>query len=116
MLTYIHTYILPTTLQVDIATGKVLDILKFEIGKLAMITKGRNTGRVGTLLSVEKHPGSFDIVHVRDAENNVFATREGNIFTIGKGADVKNLQISLPRGKGIARTIFEQRDMRMKKA
>ena len=51
--------------QVDIATGKVLDILKFEIGKLAMITKGRNTGRVGTIMHVETHPGAFDIVTVK---------------------------------------------------
>ena len=57
--TYIHTL-----QQVDIATGKVLDILKFEIGKLAMITKGRNTGRVGTIMHVERHPGAFDIVRI----------------------------------------------------
>jgi len=104
------------TVKIDLASGKVTDFIKFEVGNTVMVTKGRNTGRVGTLLSVEKHPGSFDIVHVRDAENNVFATRAGNIFTIGKGSETKNLQISLPRGKGIARTIFEQRDARNKKA
>merc|ERR1719264_1441054 len=31
-----------------------------------MITGGRNTGRVGTIMSRERHPGSFDIVHVKD--------------------------------------------------
>ena len=31
--------------KLDIESGKVLDFIKFEVGKLAMITKGRNTGR-----------------------------------------------------------------------
>lgn len=79
-----------------------------------MVTKGRNTGRIGTLLDVEKHPGSFDIVHVRDNENNTFVTRGTNIFMIGKGGDINNTLVSLPRGKGIKRTIFEQRDARLK--
>ena len=74
-----HTYIQ----KVDIATGKVLDILKFEIGKLAMITKGRNTGRVGTIMHVETHPGAFDIVTVKDASGNSFSTRKENVFIIG---------------------------------
>ena len=40
----------------------------------------------------------------------VFATRLSNVFVIGKGADPKNALISLPRGKGIKLTIFQQRD------
>ena len=77
---------LPYIQQVDIATGKVLDILKFEIGKLAMITKGRNTGRVGTIMHVETHPGAFDIVTVKDASGNSFSTRKDNVFIIGTPA------------------------------
>ena len=40
-----------------------------------MITGGHNLGRVGVITSRERHPGSFDIVHVKDAANNTFATR-----------------------------------------
>eukprot|EP00599_Poterioochromonas_sp_BG-1_P003321 CAMPEP_0173138000 /NCGR_PEP_ID=MMETSP1105-20130129/3429_1 /TAXON_ID=2985 /ORGANISM="Ochromonas sp., Strain BG-1" /LENGTH=230 /DNA_ID=CAMNT_0014050511 /DNA_START=52 /DNA_END=741 /DNA_ORIENTATION=+ len=69
--------------KVDIATGKIVDFIKFETGKLAMITKGRNTGRVGTVLHVERHPGAFDIVTVRDATGNTFSTRQENVFIIG---------------------------------
>merc|ERR1719357_1557903 len=32
----------------------------FVSGNLCMITGGRNTGRVGTIMSRERHPGSFD--------------------------------------------------------
>lgn len=40
-----------------------------------MITGGRNLGRVGTVVSRERHPGSFDICHVKDAQGHTFATR-----------------------------------------
>jgi small subunit ribosomal protein S4e len=99
-------------LKIDLATGKPVEngILKFEVGTTVMCVKGGNTGRVGTLTHIEKHPGSFDIVHVKDVEGNVFATRLGNVFMIGKGGDLKNCEVSLPRGKGVKRTIFELRD------
>lgn len=63
------------TIQLEIATAKILDYIKFESGNLCMITGGRNLGRVGTVINRERHPGSFDIVHVKDANGHVFATR-----------------------------------------
>ena len=73
-----------------------------------MVTKGRSTGRIGTLTHVERHPGSFDIVQVKDATGVTFATRLSNIFVIGR-ADAQPL-ITVPRGKGIKLDIFQQRD------
>ena len=49
----------------DINTDKIMDSIKFEAGNLCMVTGGRNTGRVGTIMHRERHPGSFDIVHVK---------------------------------------------------
>jgi len=98
--------------KIDIATGKILDFTKFESGKLAMITKGRNTGRVGTIVHVEKHPGSFDVVQIRDATGNTFSTRKENVFVIGSG---ETPEITLPKGKGIKLTILEERDLVAKK-
>jgi len=98
--------------KLDIATGKFTEFIKFETGKLAMITKGRNTGRVGTILHVEKHPGSFDIVQIRDATGNTFSTRKPNVFVIGSGEEPV---VSLPKGKGIKLTILEERDQIFKK-
>ena len=40
-----------------------------------MITGGRNLGRVGTVTHRERHPGSFDIVHIKDSQGHTFATR-----------------------------------------
>lgn len=104
------------TVKVDLATGKVTDFVKFEVGNTVMVTGGRNTGRIGTLVKVDRHPGSFDIVAVKDAEGTTFATRRTNVFTIGKGGDAKNALVSLPKGKGIKKTIFEERTKRMGKA
>lgn len=75
-----------------------------------MITGGRNLGRVGTVVNREKHPGSFEIVHVKDANGHMFATRLTNVFIIGKGAKA---YISLPKGKGIRVSVAEERDKRM---
>merc|ERR1712116_39207 len=98
------------TIQYDIATNKIKDFIKFESGNLCMITGGRNLGRVGTIINRERHPGSFDIVHVKDALGHTFATRLNNIFIIGKGSKA---YISLPRDKGIKLSISEERTKRL---
>lgn len=97
------------TVKIDLGTGKVIDHIKFEPGNLCMITKGSNTGRVGVVHDIESHPGSFDVVHVKDTEGVVFATRLGNVFVIGKGSDPKAAVVSLPRGKGVKKDIFQVR-------
>ena len=104
------------TVKLDLATGKVTEFIKFEVGNTVVITKGHNTGRIGVLQARDRHPGSFDIVHVKDAAGNTFATRLPNAFIIGKGAEAKDALISLPRGKGIKRDIFAERAARAAKA
>ena len=98
--------------KVDIETGKIISFNKFESGKMAMITKGRNTGRVGIIMHVEKHPGSFDIVSVRDSQGHTFSTRAENIFILGTS---EASDITLPKGKGIKLSILEEREMIIKK-
>jgi small subunit ribosomal protein S4e len=98
------------TIQVDLETGKITDCIKFEAGNLCMVTGGRNTGRVGTIVTREKHPGSFDICHVKDANGQVYATRLSYVFIIGKG---NKPYISLPKGKGLKLSIAEERDNRL---
>uniref|UniRef100_A0A023GHG4 40S ribosomal protein S4 n=1 Tax=Amblyomma triste TaxID=251400 RepID=A0A023GHG4_AMBTT len=63
------------TVKVDLATGKIDDYIKFDSGNMCMVTGGHNLGRVGIITSRERHPGSFDIVHVKDAQGHSFATR-----------------------------------------
>lgn len=99
------------TVKIDLAAGKIVGHVKFETGTLAMITKGRNTGRVGTITNIERHPGSFDIVRVRDSTGAVFATRLSNAFVVGKG---ETSMVSLPKGKGVKKSIIEQRDALLK--
>merc|ERR1712205_267271 len=84
-------------------------------GMLVTPTKGKNTGRVGHIVHVEKHPGSFDIVSVKDATGVTFSTRLENIFVIGKGGAEKPL-VQLPKGKGIKLSILQERDAREAKA
>jgi len=82
---------------VDIATGKIVDSVRFDSGVVIMVTGGRNMGRVGVITHRERHDGGFNIVHVKDAIDNTFATRESNVFIIGQ----EKPWVSLPKGKGV---------------
>jgi ribosomal protein S4E len=103
------------TVKVDIATGKVISTLKFETGNMCMVTKGRNTGRVGVMAHIEKHPGSFDIAVIRDTAGNSFSTRSENVFVIGNKDEC---EVTLPKGKGIKLDIISEREavVKMRKA
>jgi small subunit ribosomal protein S4e len=86
------------------------DFMKFEAGNVCMITGGNNIGRVGKRMHVEHHPGSYEIVHIKDTNGNSFATRLTNVFTIGEG---KRPLIALPKGKGVRQTLVEERNAKI---
>mmetsp|Transcript_13565 Transcript_13565/g.26585 ORF Transcript_13565/g.26585 Transcript_13565/m.26585 type:complete len:276 (-) Transcript_13565:85-912(-) len=94
------------TVKFDIKENKIVDIVKFDIGNVSMVTKGANTGRVGIILRKEMHPGSFNIVHLKDARGHEFATRESNVFCIGHG---EKPIVKLPRTRGVKKNILEER-------
>jgi len=100
------------TVRLNLTTGKMDDFIKFEAGNVCMITGGNNIGRVGILGHREKHPGSFEIAHLKDSEGHHFATRLANVMVIGKE---EKSWISLPKGKGIKLNIIEDRKKRMEK-
>jgi hypothetical protein len=86
--------------------------ITFDTGVIAMVTGGRNMGRVGVVTHRERHDGGFNIVHIKDAIDNTFATRESNVFVIGE----EKPWISLPKGKGVqvshaARIIHRRRSV-----
>ncbi|KDN42863.1 putative ribosomal protein S4.e, cytosolic [Tilletiaria anomala UBC 951] len=99
------------TVKYSIEENKLLEHIKFDTGASVMITGGRNQGRAGIITGRERHPGGFDIVHVRDPLGREFSTRVGNIFVTG--TDGKHW-ISVPRGGGVKLTITEERDQRRK--
>ncbi|KAK2174923.1 hypothetical protein NP493_767g01036 [Ridgeia piscesae] len=98
------------TIQVDIASGKIKQFVKFDVGNVCMMTGGHNLGRVGIVTHRERHPGSFEIIHIKDSQGHTFATRINNVFIIGKG---NKPWVTLPRGKGIKLSIAEERDKRL---
>jgi small subunit ribosomal protein S4e len=93
-------------------SGKIEDFIHFDTGVIAMATGGRNMGRVGVITHRERHDGGFNIVHIKDAIDNEFATRESNVFVIGR----EKPWISLPKGKGVKLSIAEERDRRRAQA
>jgi len=97
--------------KVDIETNKAQDVVKFETGATCIVTRGQNQGRVGVIIGREKHIGSFEIVHVKDAKGRAFATRIANVFPLA-GKDDEAL-VSLPRSKGVRDSILEERKKRL---
>jgi len=101
------------TVKLDIETGRVTEYVKFDVGNIAMATRGANIGRVGLITNREKHPGSHEIVHIVDRKGQAFATRIENVFVIGQG---DKPMITLPRDKGIQRSIIEERQAKREAA
>ena len=99
------------TLKYDLEKNSILEWFRNESGHLAYITGGNNVGRVATILHVERHLGSFDIVHLRDANGKTLATRKGNVFIIGN----KKSTIALPEGDGKYSNILEEKHLRDEK-
>jgi small subunit ribosomal protein S4e len=100
------------TIKLNIDDNKIVDHVKFEVGNLAITTGGFNHGRIGVLEHREKHPGGYDIVHLKDAKGHSFATRINNVFVIGHG---QTPLVGLPKGEGIRLTIEEEKQQRLKK-
>jgi len=94
------------TIKFDLEEKKIVDFVKYEVGNLSYVTGGRNIGRIGKIVKIEKHPGSFEIVHLEDLRGHQFVTRVANVFVIGKGEESL---ITLPKSKGIKLSIAEER-------
>jgi len=98
------------TLIYNLQTKQVEDWLRFKEKMMAMCTGGANTGRVGKITKIERHPGSIDIVHVEDADGASFSTRIHNLFVIGKD----HALVTLPKLKGVRLSLVQDRLNRLK--
>jgi len=99
------------TLVVEHATQKINDVMKMRVGKTAMVTGGANRGRIGSIVSLERHPGALDLAHMRDAQGHEFVTRKDNIFVIANSED--SVSITLPKMKGVKMSIVEEREQKL---
>lgn len=97
----------------NLETGEVESLIKYENGAQVFIIGGNNIGRVGILQHIEKHPSSFDIAHIKDAAGHHFATRVNNVFVVG---EPKKAYISLLPQKGIKLGLLEERNLRLKRS
>merc|ERR1711925_64469 len=97
----------------------------YKLGKVKRVAMGANSvpylvthdartiqypDPAGMITHRERHASSYDIVHIKDAAGNQFATRLSNIFLVGRG---NKAMVTLPRGKGVRLTIAEERDRRL---
>ena len=95
------------SVKLDLASGNITGVYKYELGAHVIITGGNNIGRTGTIFKVEKHEGSYEIIYVKDERNEEFSTRLSNVFIIGS----KKPEISLLKRK-VQYSIIEERNQR----
>lgn len=95
------------TIKLSLETGEIQEWYHLTMGALVTVTEGSNKGRIGTVRKIEKHPGSFTIVHCNDSNNHRFATRISNVMVIGAG---KESVVSVMKDKGIKLSLIQQRD------
>ena len=95
----------------DSKENKVVDVIKFRANKIVMVTGGANRGRIGEIVSIERHPGSFDIARLKDKNGNEFATRVANIFIIG--SDYESIPCTLPKQQGLKQNVIVEREERL---
>ena len=71
------------SIKLNIETGEIVSYYKYKIGAPVLIVGGNNIGRVGNIEKIEKHPGSYEIVYIKDTTGKEFSTRLTNIFITG---------------------------------
>ena len=71
------------TIKLNLENNEIVDFYKYKIGAHVLIVGGNNIGRAGVIEKIEKHPGSYEIVYIKDLSGKEFSTRLTNIFITG---------------------------------
>ena len=71
------------TVKLNLEKNAIVDYYKYKIGAHVLIVGGNNIGRTGVIEKIEKHPGSYEIVYIKDNAGKEFSTRLTNIFITG---------------------------------
>ena len=81
------------TIKLNLDSNEITGFYKYKIGAQVIIDGGNNIGRVGEIVNIEKHPGSYEIVHIKDLAGKIFNTKLSNLFVIGdKKPEIKLLK------------------------
>ncbi len=80
------------TIKLNLETNEIVSYYKYKIGAQVIISGGNNIGRAGEIQKIEKHPGSYEIVYIKDTVGKEFSTRLTNIFIVGDKNPEVNIQ------------------------
>jgi small subunit ribosomal protein S4e len=84
-------------LKIKLPEKEILEHIKLKEGVLAIITSGKNMGKHGKIVEIEKREGQKRrnwLATIQDAAGNTFKTRLNYVFPIGENQSL----ISLPEG------------------
>lgn len=99
------------TVKLNLKTGKVDSFIGLNVNTMAYVTGGSNCGRIGSITRIEKHAGSYTMVHLTDKEGNQFITRIDNVFAIGESGSPL---VTIPHIEGVRPDIIKNRELRLR--
>jgi len=99
------------TIKFNLKENKIEDFYKFDLNLKALVVRGHNVGRVGLIIKRESHPGTKEIIHLKDDQGVHFATTIDNVFIISSGKNSEAL-ISIPSRKGCRQNIIQEQEGR----
>lgn len=91
-------YNLFDTLKISLENQEILEHFKMAEGSFAIFTGGKNMGRYGNIISIERKAGSkkeLSLVTIRDSNEETYQTTLNYVFVIGD----EKPRISLPHVK-----------------
>ena len=95
------------SIKLNLETNEIVGYYKYKIGAQVLIVGGNNIGRAGQIAKIEKHPGSYEIVYIKDTTGKEFSTRLQNIFITGD----QNSEISVEKYNTLL-SIIDERNLK----
>lgn len=81
---YLDPLVKVNTIQIDVETDKITDFIKPATGNLCMLTGDADLGRISVFTNTGRHPGSSDMVCMKDANGNSFALNSPTFLLLVK--------------------------------
>ena len=81
------------SIMISIPEREILKHIKYEAGRVALVTGGKHTGEVGKIKKIEVREGSNPNIVTIEMDDKIFETIEDYAFIVGEEKPLLNLEI-----------------------
>lgn len=98
------------TVKIDIKTNKIVSSISLEVGKIAYVYSGPNSGRIGVIQRIDSSIDNKTVLTLQDKKEKVFSAPISKVMVIG--IDEKSLLITLDNDDGVRLDDFEKSNLK----